>query len=781
MNNVIKLNKPASIWEEAMPLGNGHIGAMVYGGIERETIQFNHDTFWSGCIKDETDSSKRENLQKVRELLFAGEYHKAEKIMSETMMGTSAECYLPIGFLNIRNLECGGICQDYKRELSLENAEVNVNYKRRSSRIEESCPVFKRKAFISYPHNVFVMRINGEKNEPIRLAANLESDVPYEITVETDTILMKGKAPNHMLPSYCKNEQYSWYDDNVKSVEFSMMLKVISKNGVISNKNNSIVVEDSDEVTFFVAIDTSFVSFDKEPVKKIDCASIIENALKDGYDKIYEEHIRDYQSLYNRAELKLFDEENNDFTSERLAALKNGKKDNGLTELIFNFGRYLMIAGSRKGSEPTNLFGIWSGLFRQQWQGNFTVNINTEMNYWAAEVCNLAECHEPLLRFTEELSVAGEKTAREHFGCGGFCANHNIDLWRHSLPIQTHPTSGYWPMAGGWFVRHLWEHYQYNQDKNFLESKVYPITKKAAEFFIDWLVPNENGYLVTAPSTSPENNYYDKNKNVCGVSIAATMDMSIIKEVFGHIIEMSAILGITDDFTEKVKEMYEKLYPFIVLPDGTLSEWFHEFEDVDPGHRHLSHLYGLYPAELITKDTPDLFSACEKSLRKRIKYGGGATGWSGSWIICLFARLGKGSDCASMLDKMLKTLIYDNLLDSHPPFQIDGNFGLAAGICEMLLQSHNNEIVLLPAKSDDWQKGEFSGLRARGGYEVSAKWNENCITYYSLKKDGKIIEEKSGAFPFGLRIAQRCLERNLEIYKKQTRKAICLGVKYKEA
>lgn len=752
LNNLIKLNKPASIWEEAFPLGNGHIGAMIYGGIEREVIQFNHDTFWSGCVKDETDSSKRENLQMVRNLLFEGKYYEAEKIIAQTMMGTSAECYLPIGFLNIRNLECGGICRDYERELSLEKAEVNVQYKRVSSRFDKNCPVFKRKAFISYPHNVFVMKISGENNEPIRLIASLESDVPYEVTVKDDTIYMKGKAPNHMLPSYWRYTQYIWYDEDVKSVEFSMAVKVVTKTGEITIKNNSIMVEDSDEVIFYVAIDTSFVSFDKEPVKKTDCDSIIQNALKAGYEKIYEEHIRDYQSLYNRVNLNFFDEERETLTDKRLEAVKSGKRDNGLIEMLFNFGRYLMIAGSREGSEPTNLFGIWSGLFRQQWQGNFTTNINTEMNYWAAEVCNMPECHEPLLRMVEEVSSAGEKTAKEHFGCRGFCANHNMDLWRHSLPIHCHPTSGYWPMAGGWLVRHLWEHYLYNPDIEYLKNKVYPITKKAAEFFVDWLIPDKDGYLVTAPSTSPENNYYDKDRNVCGISIATTMDMSIIREVFQNIIKMSEILDISDEFTEKIKEMYGKLYPFKILADGTLSEWFEEVEDVDPGHRHLSHLYGLYPAELITEETPELLLASEKSLRKRIAHGGGVTGWSGSWIICLFARLGYGKDCSITIDRLLKTLIYDNLLDSHPPFQIDGNFGFVAGVCEMLLQSHDNKIVLLPAKADEWEKGEFSGLKARGGYEVSVKWDKNFIKYYKLEKNGVLVEEKNEQLPFGYEI-----------------------------
>ena len=757
-NNLVKFDRPAELWEEALPLGNGHIGAMVYGGIDHEIIQFNHDTFWSGCVKDETDANKKRNLPKVRELLLSGKYYEAERLMESTMMGTSAECYLPIGFLNIRNLECGGVCDEYYRELSLENAEVNVHYKRISSRIECSCPVFDRKAFISYPHNVFTMKISGQQNSPIRLIVSLESDVEYKTVVRNNTIYMAGRAPTHMLPSYCR-EKYIWYDKDKKSVEFIMAVRVIAKSGDMTVKNNAIMIENSDEVIFYASIDTSFVGFNAEPTKKIRCDEILDKAETAGFDKIYEDHKADYHSLYDRAKLEFYDDENAEqLTYKRLKKIREGKADNGICELLFNFGRYLMIASSREGTEATNLFGIWSGVFRQQWQGNYTVNINTEMNYWACEVCNLPECHEPILRMTEELSIAGEKTAWEHFGCRGFCVNHNSDIWRHTLPIQTHPTSGYWPMAGGWLVRHLWEHYLYNPDMEYLKNKVYPITKKAAEFFVDWLIKNDEGYYVTVPSTSPENVFYDENKNVCGVSVATTMDMSIIKEVFENLIKMREILKIDDEFIEELKEILPWLYPFKIMPDGTLSEWYKEFEDVDPGHRHISHLYGLYPGRLITEDTPELFEASEKSLRKRIRFGGGVTGWSGSWIICAFARLGRGNECGKTIEKMLKKLIYNNLFDCHPPFQIDGNFGIVAGMVEMLLQSHNDRIVLLPAIYDKWRKGSFRGLKARGNYEVCAEWNDDHISNFTISKNGKTILHQTGLIPFGYSVTIKELE-----------------------
>lgn len=751
LNNSVKFDRPAELWEEAFPLGNGHIGAMVYGGIDREVIQFNHDTFWSGCVKDETRPERRQRLPEVRRLLFEGKYREAEEIMSAEMMGTPAECYLPVGFLSIRNLECGGMCEDYMRELSLERAEVSVRYKRKSSRFDEDCPIFERRAFISYPDKVFVMKINAAGRKPIRLTASVESDVEYSTEVRGSTIYMTGKAPTHMMPSYCL-EQYIWYEKEKKSIEFTMGVRIEAKNADITVKNNSIMIENTNEVVFYVSVETSFEAFDRDPVKPMHCEEILDRAEQLGFDKIYARHIADYKSLYGRVSLDLGGEETEELTYKRIEAIRNGKYDAGMCELLFNFARYLMIAGSREGSEPTNLFGIWSGVFRQQWQGNYTVNINTQMNYWAAEVCGLPECHEPLLRMTEELSIAGEKTARVHFGCGGFCVNHNSDIWRHSLPIQSHPTSGYWPMAGGWLVRHLWEHYLYNPDNTYLKEKAYPITKKAAEFFADWLIKNDEGCYVTAPSTSPENTFYDKDGNVCGVSIATTMDMSIIREVFENLLKMSEILGIEEDFTEKIREMLPKLYPFRILSDGTLSEWFDGAEDVDPGHRHISHMYGLYPAELITDATPELYAACEKSLQKRVRHGGGVTGWSGGWLICAFARLGRGEDCGKTIDKMLKRLIYPNLFDCHPPFQIDGNFGIAAGMAEMLLQSHGGKITVLPAADERWKKGKFVGLRARGGYEVAAEWRDGYISSVTISKNSKILLHKTGEIPFGFSV-----------------------------
>lgn len=743
----IKLNQPAHIWEEAFPLGNGHLGAMVYGGPEREIIQFNHDTFWSGHVHKEPYVSNVEALKVVRGMIQSDNFYEAQRYAAEHVKGRDSECYLPIGFLNIRSLETGGKCLDYERALSLNNAEVNIKYKRHSSYMDERCPVYEKKAFVSYPHNVFAMKIKSSMKS-IRLLFSLESDLNVQLEVQENTIYMRGKAPSHMI-NMDRKAPYMFYDEGENSISFEMAVQILSKDGDISVVNNSIMLEDTDEVVIFATVDTSFVDFQSEPDKEIDTKITLDRAEKEGFDRIYQEHVKDYQKLFNRVTFELGNTNDNSTVPENSDDNSAGL---ATTEKLFHYGRYLMIASSREGSEPTNLFGIWSGVFRQRWNGNYTTNINTEMNYWPAEVVNLPECHEPMLRMTEEMSISGEKVAREVYGCRGFCAHHNTDVWRNAHGVEYGASAKLWAVSGAWFVRHLWEHYLYQPDETYLREKVYPITRKAAEFLIDWMREDEQGYLVTIPSSSPENTYYDSRGNKCGLTVASTMDMSIIKDVFGNILKMSVILGHEDELTEKIKEIYPKLYPFKIASDGCLQEWYKEVEDVDPGHRHVSHLYGLFPAEMINDQTPELMAACRKSLEKRLSHGGGVTGWSSSWLICLYARLRDGDMCYELLEKMKSQLIYDNFMDVHPPFQIDGNFGVVAGIAEMLLQSHGEKLVILPAVCKQWKKGSFTGLRARGGYEVSASWEDGQITRLQVTKGEKVIMEEKGGVSFGFSV-----------------------------
>lgn len=745
MNKTIKCDRPAHVWEEALPIGNGGIGAMVYGGVDYETVQFNHDTLWSGCVNTGDEILGKYDFTKAREYILNGELAAGQKEAKIELAGKDSESYIPAGYLFIRTQETGGMFENYTRELSLEKAQVDVHYKRLRSYFETHCSTYHRRCFISHPHNLFVMKISSEKND-ISFTASLACDMHADISMESNTIYLRSQAPVSM--SHCDSPAPQ--DTDKKSVSYEMGARFLCDGGKCVTVNNTIRIEGAKEVVIFVAIDTSFIRFDTPPCKEVNCTAILDKAEQDGYDTIYSQHIQDYQQLFNRVDLNLFDDTYEHLSTEhRIQLLKDGGVDLGLTELLFHFGRYLLIASSREGSQPTTLFGIWSGVLYQRWFGGYTVNINTQMNYWPAEVCALPECHEPMLRMTKEISESGERTARNMFGCRGFCLNHNTDLWRITIPMPDHGPSSLWPVAGGWFVRHLWEHYLYNPDLAYLRDEVYPITKKAAEFFIDWLTEDRNGYLVTMPSTSPENSFYDKNGDIVGIGMATTMDMSIIKEVFSHIIEMSDILEIHDDFTNQVREMYPRLYPFNIATDGTLLEWSEEYKDVDEGHRHLSHLYGLYPAEIITEKDVELYNACEKSIRKRLNANGKITGWNSSWIVCLFARLKKGNDCQQMIEKMQRTLLYPTLLDSHPPFQIDGNFGIVAGITEMLLQSHGRKISILPAIGSSWKKGSFRGLRARGGYSVSANWSDNQIDFLEIKKGEEIVYKNNEKLPFG--------------------------------
>lgn len=735
-NTVIYNSHPATVWDEATPLGNGSIGAMVYGCVDSETIQFNHDTFWSGNVREYPIEEKKDFLPQARRLLFEGKYHEAEQFMAENMMAHHSMSYLTLGFLKLRFRERGGRFSDYSRKLSLDKALLNIEYKRISYLNRAENPTYKREMFISYSDNVMVMKISSDGKSPIKLTAELDSDVPRTLCEENGILYMSGKAPSFTRATW-EPIDFDVFDDN-PSVSFKLGIKPEIKNGQLRFCDGKIIIDGADEVIFYISIKTNFKSFDQNPCGEIDCSNELENAEKLGYDELLKRHIEDYSALYSRSGINIDSGDKDEIPlDKRLEAFKSGKTDLGIYELLYNFGKYLTIAASRKGSQPTNLFGIWSGLYQQAWYGGYTTNINLEMNYWGAQTCNLTECHEPFLKMIEEYSYAGAEAARKHFGCRGFCVNHNSDIWRYSLPIQVCPDSGYWPMAGAWFCRDLWEYYEFTRDTEFLKEKAFPITKKAAEFLLDWLVKDADGYWVTAPSASPENHFYDEEGRRCGIAIASAMDMTIIKELFSNMLKMQKLLDVQDSVCDEIKEKMPMLYPFKIASDGTICEYHKEFKEFEPGHRHLSHLYGLYPSDIINEDTPELYKAARLSLEKRLKNGGGQTGWSGSWIIHLWARLKNGDNAEKMLNGLVNTCIYDNLFDVHPPFQIDGNYGIMSGIAEMLLQSHNGKLTVLPSLPKNWKKGSFFGLCARGGYVVSAEWDNGTITRLEIADRNK--------------------------------------------
>lgn len=724
MQHTLKFSHPAACWEAALPLGNGSFGAMVFGG-ENGIVKFNHDTLWSGCCGYSIPKNRREELKQLRKLIFDRKYDEAH----DYAFGLSAEDgvgrYLPLGDLRLSKIQkCfvnyTNTKSEYEFALNLLNAEA-------SERFADE----KRTMFISYPHNVFVMKI--ESCLPVSYCISafcplehtyFRSDEYIGFGGKASAYRMEQKAPDGIPISSCGEN----------TIAFSFAADV-QTDGKCIIKDNEITVYDATEIILCAAAETNFSSFDREPdISKNTlqpCLERIAAAFKDGFDKVETEHINDYRKLYDRVKLELdgsFDE----YTDIRRKNFINGGEDSGLFELMFNFGRYLLISSSREGTQAANLQGIWNELITPPWSCDYTVNINTQMNYWPAEVCNLSECHEPLFKMIEEACRTGERTAETMYGCGGSCAHHNIDLWRNTNIAAGNPMWALWPMSEIWLTCHLWQHYEYTFDRDFLENTVYPITKKSVEFIKDFLVTDNDGFLVTCPSTSPENVFRFNGKNCC-VSKMSTMDNSIIRELFANYEKICEILGKDCD----IEIIKNKLPPIRPSGDGRIPEWCEEFEECDKGHRHVSHLFGIFPGSCLRGDSA-LEAAAEKSINVRLANGGGATGWSKAWIINLYVQLKNGEKAYEQAARLIKNSTYINLLDKHPPFQIDGNLGFTSAMAYMFVQSHEENgiyyIELLPAIPEKWEKGgSVSGLAAKGGFVVDFKWKNGEISDINIQ------------------------------------------------
>lgn len=703
--------KPAGEWEEALPLGNGRLGAMVFGGVKEERLQMNEESMWYGGRADRNNPDAREMLPKIREHIFSGDIGEAERLMELAMSGCpdSMHPYQPLGDIYFRFMGLENP-KDYHRELDLEEAV----YRQRFTCGET---LYRREIFISNPHDVMAMRFRAEGGGKVHFTARLERQRFFDGVKKAGTrgICLYGNLGKG-------------------GFDFSMMLVADTKKGKVQVIGEHLLVEDTDDVTLYFCAGTSYRV--TESMLEPSILDKLRQAAQEGWDRLLAEHVEDYRQLYGRVEFSLghIDEYDKISTDQRVLRAKSGQADTGLSKMYFDYGRYLLISCSRQGGLPATLQGLWNQDMLPPWDSKYTININTEMNYWPAEVCNLSECHMPLLELIRKMVPNGRRTARIMYGCRGFVCHHNTDM-HGDTAVQDHWIPGsYWVMGAAWLCTHQWTHYLYTLDKDFLKES-FPVMREAALFFLDFLVEYK-GNLVTCPSVSPENTFIlpngQKGANIYGV----TMDNQILRDLFTQCIEAAKILGVEDDLNEQLKEAVKKLIPTRIGKQGNIMEWPEEFEEQEPGHRHISHLYGLYPSQQITVDgTPELARAAKVTLERRLASGGGHTGWSRAWIINHYAKLWDGEKAYENLEKLFADSTYENLFDKHPPFQIDGNFGAAAAIAQMLVQSTLLRIVLLPALPKAWNSGSVRGLRIQGAGETDIYWQEGILTRCIIRSD----------------------------------------------